>query len=250
MCTRFAVIQALVLWMGFGALTWTQVPAAAPDDPLVQRFLSRHDDPLTQYRGTRRLEAYNGRFKKEAWLLVETELDLERGFTYRIIDQGGSEYILKRVLRPFLENEAGLTTARDSARDASSVSTENYRLQAGATTEPGVTKLLITPRRRHLLLVDGAAFLDDAADLLRIEGKLSKNPSFWTKRVDVVRYYGRVGGVRVPVRFESTAQIRMAGMSKMTMTYDYLMVNGVPVATESASAYGRPVPARTVSARP
>jgi hypothetical protein len=65
------------------------------------------------------------------------------------------------------------------------------------------------------------------ADLVRVEGRLAKNPSFWTTRVDVVRRYERRSGIRVPVRLDTTAQIRVAGASTMSVVYDYEMVNGV-----------------------
>jgi hypothetical protein len=42
-----------------------------------------------------------------------------------------------------------------------------------------------------------------------------------------VRHYDRVGGIRVPVRLDSTAQIRFAGESTLSMIYKYEMVNGV-----------------------
>jgi hypothetical protein len=61
---------------------------------------------------------------------------------------------------------------------------------------------------------------------LRIEGKLSKTPSFWTRRVDVVRRYERKGGVRVPMSIESTAQVFIAGRSTFKMTFDYEIING------------------------
>jgi len=84
--------------------------------------------------------------------------------------------------------------------------------------------------RHDITLIDGAVYITDTdADLVRVEGRLAKNPSFWTRRVDVVKQYARVGGLRVPIRIESTAQIRFAGTSTMTMTYDYEMINGVNV---------------------
>jgi len=82
---------------------------------------------------------------------------------------------------------------------------------------------------------DGAIYITDTdADLVRIEGLLAKSPSFWPRRVEVVKQYARVGGLRVPIRVESTAQIRFAGASTMTMTYDYEMINGVNVASSQA----------------
>jgi hypothetical protein len=78
-----------------------------------------------------------------------------------------------------------------------------------------------------MTLVHGAVFVTDIdADLVRVEGRLARNPSFWTRRVDIVRRYGRVAGVRVPLDVESIAQVRIAGRSVMTMTYQYEMVNG------------------------
>jgi hypothetical protein len=54
--------------------------------------------------------------------------------------------------------------------------------------------------------------------------------------VDVVKQYARVAGLRVPIRIESTAQIRLAGTSTMTMTYEYEMINGVNVSASRASS--------------
>ena len=80
-------------------------------------------------------------------------------------------------------------------------------------------------------MIDGAVFItSDDADLVRVEGRMAKNPSFWTTRVNLVRRYDRIGGVRVPVRLDSTAQIRFAGESTLSMVYDYESVNGVKLA--------------------
>ena len=79
--------------------------------------------------------------------------------------------------------------------------------------------------------MDGSLFLNaHDADLVRIEGRLSKSPSIWTRDVQVVRTYARVASVRVPVQLESIAKVRIAGTSTMSMTYHYEMVNGVEVA--------------------
>ena len=72
--------------------------------------------------------------------------------------------------------------------------------------------LLLKARRHDILLVDGAMFLNpDDGELVRIEGRLSKTPSFWTKRVEIVRRFRRIAGVRMPTALESVAELRMAG---------------------------------------
>jgi hypothetical protein len=80
------------------------------------------------------------------------------------------------------------------------------------------------------MLIDGAMFLSpDEGDLVRVEGVLVRRPSFWTRRVSVVRRYARVAGVRAPVAMESTAQVLIVGAASFAMTYDYEMVNGALV---------------------
>jgi hypothetical protein len=64
-------------------------------------------------------------------------------------------------------------------------------------------------------------FLTVDGDLLRVEGRLAKNPSFWVTRVDVVRSYRRVNGVLMPVALETNAQLRLFGSSALRMTYRY-----------------------------
>jgi hypothetical protein len=52
-----------------------------------------------------------------------------------------------------------------------------------------------------------------------------KSPSFWTRRVEIVRWFRRVAGVRLPVAVESTANVLIAGRSTFRMDYAYESVN-------------------------
>jgi len=223
---RLAVV--LVALTALTALA-TAEPASTPAafEPVLHRFLTRADEPLTTYRGTRRLEGHNERFNVSGWMEIATELSAD-GFHYRVIDEGGSDLIRGRVFRSMLENEEQILASGDASR--SSFTTINYDLTAGDATEPGLVKLFARPKRKDVTLIDGAVYITDTdADLVRVEGRLAKSPSFWTRRVELVRHYARVGGLRVPVRVDSTAQIRFAGTSTMTMTYNYEMINGVTV---------------------
>jgi hypothetical protein len=189
---------------------------------------------LVQYRGSRYLEARNERLNLDGWMAVATELG-EGGFHYRVLREGGSEMIRRRVFRSILDNEEQLFATQDAERASFNevnydFNAVNYDLTSPEPAEPGIVKLFARPKRRDVTLIDGAVYVTDTdADLIRAEGRLAKNPSFWTKRVDVVKQYGRIGGRRVPVRVDSTAQMRLAGTSTLTMTYDYEMINGVTV---------------------
>ena len=218
----------------FGAVTMATAfvmaeSAAAPSalEPVLHRFLARADEPLLTYRGTRHLEGRNERYNMSGWMDIATELTAG-GFHYTVVNEGGSDLIRKRVFRSMLEDEEQIFANGDVTR--SSFTPTNYDLSPAQASEPGLAKLFARPKRKDVTLIDGAIYITDTdADLVRVEGQLAKNPSFWTRRVDVVRQYARVAGLRVPIRVESTAQIRFAGTSTMTMTYDYEVINGVNV---------------------
>jgi hypothetical protein len=162
---------------------------------------------------------------------VITELSPGSGFTFQVVAEGGSEYIRKKVLRPILEGEQEILARGEATRSA--LTPENYEMVREEPAEDGLVRLFIKPKRQERTLVDGTLLVREGdADLVRVTGRLAKNPSFWTKRVDIVRTYGRVAGIRVPLSVESVAQVRIAGPSAMTMTYRYEMVNGRPVAHE------------------
>ena len=229
------VLVALTALTTFAAAESASVPATF--EPVLDRFLSRADEPLVTYRGTRRLEGRNERFNVSGWMEIAVELT-EEGFHYKVTREGGSDLIRGRVFRSMLENEEEIFANGDATR--SSFTNINYELTAAAAGEPGLVKLFARPKRRDVTLIDGAVFVTDTdADLVRVEGQLAKNPSFWTRRVQVLKQYARVNGLRVPVRVESTAQIRFAGTSTMTMTYDYQMINGVSIPPSHTVALAR-----------
>jgi hypothetical protein len=190
---------------------------------LLEQFLARRDPPPFQYRALRHLEAHSQHFGAHAWMDAWTDVDPENGFRYQVVAEGGSGYVRSHVLRAALEGEQRIWIAGDAARAA--MTRDNYDF-----SQAGDAALGLAPRRKDVLLVYGTVFLrPDDADMVRVEGRLSKTPSFWTRRVEVVRSYDRINGIRVPVAIESTAQVLIAGRSTFKMTYEYEAINGVHV---------------------
>ena len=185
---------------------------------------------LNQYRALRRMHAASEKFNQEGWMEVWTELD-GGIFSYEIVSERGSETIRNKVLKALLEREKELVAVGDPGR--SELTSENYEF-AAETSGPGCKYILIKPKRKDSLLVDGRMVLsEDGRDLLRVEGKLSKNPSFWTSLVNVVRRYARLDGVRVPIATESTAKVKFVGDSKLRVEYEYESINGQPVSQQA-----------------
>ena len=171
------------------------------------------------------MEARNDYFHLSARMEAWTEADAGGGFRYHIVGEDGSGYIRSRVLRAALEAEQKMWALGEPARAA--LTEENYLFEERGAVGDGLASIGVKARRRDLLLIDGTIFVKpEDGELVRIEGRLSKAPSFWTRRVDIVRQYQRIGGVHVPVSLESIAQVLIAGQSTFRMIYDYEMING------------------------
>lgn len=198
--------------------------ASAQTCPVLQRFLAIDDPSPTEYRALRHLDAGSERLNSSAWMDVWTDVDAAGGFRYQIVAEGGSESIRDRVFRATLELERKMWASGDPDRAA--LTPANYVFEDRGSAD-GLATLGVTPKRKDVLLVDGSIFLRPRdGDLVRVEGRLARPPSFWTRRVEIVRRYQRVNGVRMPVALEGVASVLIAGRSTFRMTYDYESVNG------------------------
>ena len=190
-------------------------------------FLLRQDEPLTQYRALRRMHAVSERFNQEGWLDAWTEFD-GQGFRYQIVSERGSEYIRNKVLKTVLRREQELIA--EGHADRAALTAANYQFSDVEEGTSGVRYVLMKPRRKEVTLVDGRMVLSpDGTDLIRIEGRLAKNPSFWTSLVNVTRHFAKIDGILVPVSTESIAKIKFAGHSRMAVYNEYETINGRPV---------------------
>ena len=111
----------------------------------------------------------------------------------------------------------------------SDLTADNYEFE-DVQQGNGERYVRLKPKRKDVVLVDGRMVLsEDGSELLRVEGRLSKNPSFWTSLVSVIRHYARLDGVRVPIATESTAKVKLAGVSYFDVRYEYETINNRPV---------------------
>jgi hypothetical protein len=230
------LILALGTYLAVMAPRLAGAPAAASaaEYAAVERFLVDIEKSPVSYHARRHLEAASPKLEESAWLKVDTEYSPETGFNYRIAEQGGSERILKRVLRSVLEAEK---TSADLERWRSgAISKANYDFSFDGRTPEGLIRVNLIPKRRDVRLMNGAALLQpDSGGLTRLEGKLSKSPSFWVRSVQLTRRYSHIGGAVMPVAVESTADVKIAGESTFSMTYEYEMVNGQKIESSKVS---------------
>jgi hypothetical protein len=194
-------------------------------DPTIERFLTRQEPPHP-YRAARRLEAETG--TRQGWLEATTEYSATNGFRYQITAEGGSSQIRSRVLKAVLEGEQSIIAKGEAGRAA--LAPDNYTFQPNGVDAEGFATVLLSPRRKDRSLLSGVMFLRaDEGELVRLQGRLAKNPSFWVRDVDIVRNYSRIQGTVVPVALESKAHVRFLGPATFRMTYRYLEIDGQAV---------------------
>jgi hypothetical protein len=204
----------------------------------LDRFLADREQPLVSYRALRRLSVVARGGKMTARLTARTTLDPVSGFSYEVLEESGSGMLRSRVLHGVLQAERDAKKRQQGSHGA--LTSANYTFGVGEATSEGLLRVAIHPRRKDSLLIEGSILLtNEAADLVRLEGLLVKRPSFWTRKVQIVRSYGRIAGIRVPVATGSIADVLFAGQSTFSMEYEYESINDVPVMSAAL-----PVPPR------
>lgn len=231
------ILAVLTLIVGLTAVQYaggqTVDSPSADGDAALHRFLAQEGPRLRAYRGTRHLRAHNARFNLTGEMEVQIDFSAARGLEYRIMRESGSSVIRRRVLRPLLEEERALW--RQHEPEGAAITTANYSFgpaEPDAVPKAPDTPVLaipLRPQRRERLLVDGVLLLTPDGDLRAVSGRLARNPSWWTSRVDILREYAHVAGVRVPIATRSVAHVKLAGRSELEMTYAYDSINGVDV---------------------
>ena len=222
--TRRLVRGLVLAALAVGHLSATGPASSASAPPALQRFLSLSDPAAVSHRALRRLDATCEGLGKSAWMDVWTELDERGALQYRIAAEGGSDYIRTKIFRAALDAEQKMWAS--GVPDRAGITTDNYAFEDHGSESEGLAWLSIKPRRTETLLVDGSIFLRPSdGELLRLEGRLVKSPSFWVRRVEIVRHYQRLGGVRMPVALESAANLLIGGRATLRMTYEYESVN-------------------------
>lgn len=231
MATSLSHLYLTVLFLAIVVASNARATVSDAADPSIKQFLAQND-AQPPYRAVRHLEAENG--SRKGWLEALTGYSEANGFQFQITGGGGSEYIREKVLRAVLEAERDVIARGETAR--ASLTLANYSFQPNGIDTEGLANVLVEPRRKEHVLILGTMFLKPAeGDLVRLEGRLAKSPSFWIRDVDITRTYDRIDGTIVPVGLEAKARLRFLSEATLRMTYDYTEINGRPVVWSEAS---------------
>ena len=206
-------------------------------DITVQQIVARmaennrkRQQELQSYTGQREYHlVYTGLLgRREADLVVEVKYEAPDIKTFRVISQGGSNWIVNRVLKKLVETEK---EAADEKNQSSTALTEdNYEFellgQEDIDGRPSYV-LQVEPKTANKLLYHGRIWVDSTDFAVsKIEGEPAKRPSFWISNTVVHHTYRKIGAFWLPALNESTTDVRLGGHAILSIRYrDYKVVS-------------------------
>ena len=208
--------------------------ASTAADPVFEQVLAKSNTVAPPpYRAFRRMEGGIADSEKRGWIEAWTEYTPDRGFTYEVVREGGSEYVRNKILRGMLVSEQKLIAS--GKRLHASLESKNYFFEDGGIADGGLQRVLLKPAKKSDGILNGSVLLDpESGFITTIQGRLVKSPSFWLRDVDVTYKYAHVGNRVVPVEMTSTGRVRMFGRSNFRMVYDYESIDGRPTTLKAS----------------
>jgi hypothetical protein len=227
--TLLSVARALlcaVLWLGCAPSARAQHGV----EEILERMAAHstwQKRTLIQYEAKRVFWAENKRMNVNATLHVKTTFRRHGGMESEVTGQGGSDFVRGQVFDKILEAEKA--TSPDGAKRDVDITPANYffALVGNEVCEDQrpCFRLAITPKREGKYSLKGEIWVDsEDYAIVRIHGSLAKRPSFWTRHTEVDRLYGRINGLWLPCRFESNSQLLIFGLSTLSISYSYNLI--------------------------
>ena len=153
---------------------------------------------------------------------------------FTVISESGSVLLRKHVLHRLLESERE-AASNDANREAVALTPANYRFSLLGCDSGGGRPLYVMrvePLRDNKFLYRGTIWIDsqDFA-VTHIEAEPARTPSYWTLGSQIRHWYEKIGEFYLPVRNQSTTNIRFGGKAVLTIEYqDYKFSEGGQVA--------------------
>ncbi len=223
---RLPIASALIVAALCLAAGASIVPAADAQDLTAEQIITRlqeanrrRDELLAGWQVTRRYHLKNELSKNETKSEVDARFDAPAQLTFTTRSLEGSGTLAKQVFGRMMDGEK--ESVQPEARRRSALTPENYQFQmVGREVLNGrpAYKLAITPKREDTFLIEGHIWVD-AADfaVVRGQGRAVKRPSFWTRSIQLVRTFKKVGPFWLPHRTESTNEVLLFGTTWVTI---------------------------------
>jgi hypothetical protein len=196
-------------------VTSSTAEAKSSDLNLILQRLEdiQHQDPAQSrpYEVTREYKVFRGADKQStSEIMAQIDFVPPDKKTYKILQASGNS-LGEKIVREILDRETKSTKKEHS----SEISRSNYDFVFLRRQNFGVVPeyvLGIFPKRKDKYLLLGQIWVDASTfRIRRIEGVPAKSPSFWIKNIHITLQFAELGGMWVPVTFDSIATVRFAG---------------------------------------
>jgi hypothetical protein len=163
----------------------------------------------------------NSHFNDPAMMTVHVTYKRGAGKSYQVVSRSGPGLLQRRVLDRLLEEESAMS--RGAERQRALLSPANYSMElAGSEQVAGRQCYIVNlaPKSRDTHLLKGRAWVDsNTFSLVRIEGRPTASPSFWTGKPLIVRDYIPVQGFWLAEHSRATSEGFFAGHTELDVQY-------------------------------
>jgi len=187
--------------------------------------LMQHDQVraqlLQQYSVDRTylVKSDGGKLRSEAHVLLSYNAPDTKEF--KVVSEDGPS-VIRNLVNTLLKSEVEAASERNNL--SSSITSANYTFALEGKEEiEGLPCFVVRaiPKRKNISLFEGRVWIDAREfAIVKIVGEPAKNPSFWIKKASFVRQYQRIGGCWLPLKDESTAEIRVFGKNTLTIYHN------------------------------
>lgn len=189
---------------------------------MVERA-SKQRSELLGYSAMRRYTLRNHHLLHDASITALLVYQSGKGKHFSVVREEQVTGIVQHVLNNILKEEEERSRPDPSQGD---VTPSNYKFALlGEEIRDGrmCYRLKLVPRRKNKFLIVGDLWVDTKVfAIVCMSGRPSKSVSFWIGRPFVEQHFEPVNGFWVPSRNESTAQVKLAGRTELTIDcWDY-----------------------------
>jgi hypothetical protein len=196
------------------------------DDAVIQGIdnsVASRDQNVVSYSVTEHYSVFRNQDKTHpvAEMTVKTAYQRDKGKSFTVLNESGSELIRKQVLARVFEGER--TATQPANRATALITSANYTMQVkGRQVLDGRSciNLSIAPRRSSPYLFQGELWVD-ALDysIVHLSGLASKSPSMLAGQTQVARHYANFDGFPMATHATAISNSWLLGQTTIEIEY-------------------------------
>jgi hypothetical protein len=204
----------------------------------IDTSVAGREENLLGYSVTEHYSVFRGQDKAHpaAEMTVKTTYEKDKGKSYQILNESGSEIILKQVLARVLDSERIATEPAN--RSTALINSANYAMHVKGSEIVGgraCLALAIVPRRKGQYLFQGDLWVDARdGSIVQLAGYTAKSPSIFAGPTQVARQYAIIDSFPMATHASATSQSWLFGQTTIEIEYTgYQIERRVTATSES-----------------